>query len=1061
MKKIFTLFFALFLMAFCAKAQFLLQEGFESATLPTGWTIIDNDGDGFNWFPTMSTTENYSYHSGSGCITSASWDSDEGALTPDNWLITPAINLTSNATLTFWVVGQDPDYAEENYSVYVATSNTVAAFTATTAVLTGVSTDTYTQKSVDLSAYTGQTVYIAFRHHITSDMYMLNIDDVEIFALPTNPTITVVPTAIDFGTISMPGNSVSTANITAYNLTAGITATTAAPFEVSADSTTYGTTATIAQAGGTLYVRYSPTTAGTDSGTVTLSSTGANNVTISLTGSGLDCSNIPWPYTCNFDNDAVIQCWTTVDVDTNGTGTYGEFVFSTESGYAAYGYLANAPANDWLISPILNVPATGGVASFDYRVAGSSYPEKYSVYVITTGQTYANATQVVPTQTVTNTDWGTQYVNLSSYAGTAVQIGIKVESDADMFRLYITNFTVNDDVAASFDVTPTEIDFGSVSIGNPYYATAIIHSVNVNEAFTLTTTSPYSISLDGTSYATTATIPANPALSVEDTIYIKYEPTVEGSDNAIIQITSTTYTDTITLSGVAVDCSGGIESLPFTYTFDDRIVPPTCWGYNDPNNFLVVNIDTTTQDFGIAIGGLDYLITPEIHSTSAMHLSFDYAHYLSTYASSTFRVGYSSTTDELNSFTWIDNITVNDGNGFTTYTSILPAGTKYVAFEVTALGSYIFYSDYIFLNNITLTEASSAEIYTATTNIDFGTVSINATSVNTINITGVALTTDITATTTAPFEVSADNSTFGATATIPAAGGNLYVRYAPTTAGAHTGNVTLASTGATSVTISLSGNAVDCSSAASLPFFEGFESELNECWTLIDNDGDGYNWHVLNNSQSQEGGFVVHSGEGHITSASWSQAALTPDNWLITPAINLSENATLSFWVAGQDPSYAAENFSVYLSTTGTDINNFNITLLENQTSTAEMTEFTADLSAYTGNNVHIAFRHHNVTDMFRLNLDDVSVTAGVGIKNAESGNVTVYPNPAYNYINVNATSNINNVEVYTIAGQKVGDFTANGTQTVISTANLSNGMYMMRINTENGVINKKFSVVR
>ncbi len=459
MKKIFTLFIALFLMAFCAKAQFLLQEGFESATLPTGWTIIDNDGDGFNWFPTMSTTENYSYHSGSGCITSASWDSDEGALTPDNWLITPAINLTSNATLTFWVVGQDPSYAEENYSVYVATSNTVAAFTATTAVLTGVSTDTYTQKSVDLSAYTGQTVYIAFRHHITSDMFMLNIDDVEIFALPTNPTITVVPTAIDFGIVGMPGNSVSTANITAYNLTAGITATTAAPFEVSADGTTYGTTATIAQAGGTLYVKYTPTTAGTDSGTVTLSSTGVNNVTISLTGSGLDCSNTPWPYTCNFDNDAVIQCWTTVDVANDAEEGYGEIVFNTENGYASYGYLADNPANDWLISPILNVPATGGVASFDYRVAGSSYPEKYSVYVITTGQTYANATQVVPTQTVTNTDWGTQYVNLSSYAGTAVQIGIKVESDANMFRLYITNFTVNDDVAASFDVTPTEIEF--------------------------------------------------------------------------------------------------------------------------------------------------------------------------------------------------------------------------------------------------------------------------------------------------------------------------------------------------------------------------------------------------------------------------------------------------------------------------------------------------------------------------------------------------------------------------------------------------------------------------
>lgn len=1076
MKKIFTLFFALFMMAFCAKAQ--ITDDFESYAAftvdPAGtWTYYDGDQDTtynfsnvnftnqnyvgscivFNPSQTNPSTENeYAAYSGSQFIAFFSSVSTQS----NDWMISPALTFTNGCILSLYAREITTQYGDEIMNImYSTTNNTPNSFTLLQTV--NVNHTDWRNYTFNIPA---NATYVAI-NYTSNDVFALYIDDISITPVPTDPTIFVAPTTINFGTVIIPSTSTATANVIAYSLTAGITATTAAPFEVSADSTTYGTTATIAQAGGTLYVRYTPTTAGTDSGTVTLSSTGANNVTISLTGSGLDCSNIPWPYTCNFDNDAVIQCWTTVDVANDAEEGYGEIVFDTENGYASYDYLADNPANDWLISPILNVPATGGVASFDYRVAGSSYPEKYSVYVITTGQTYANATQVVPTQTVTNTDWGTQYVNLSSYAGTAVQIGIKVESDADMFRLYITNFTVNDDVAASFDVTPTEIDFGSVSIGNPYYATAIIHSVNVNEAFALTTTSPYSISLDGTSYATTATIPANPTLSVEDTIYIKYEPTVEGTDNAIIQIASTSYSATITLSGVAVDCSGGIESLPFTYTFDDRIVPPTCWGYNDPNNFLVVNIDTTTHDYGIAIGGLDYLITPEIHSTSAMHLSFDYAHYLSTYASSTFRVGYSSTTDELNSFTWIDNITVNDGNGFTTYTSILPAGTKYVAFEVTALGSYIFYSDYIFLNNIILTEASSAEIYTATTNIDFGTVSINATSVNTINITGVALTTDITATTTAPFEVSADNSTFGTTATIPAAGGNLYVRYAPTTAGAHTGNVTLASTGATSVTISLSGNAVDCSSAASLPFFEGFESELNECWTLIDNDGDGYNWHVLNNSQSQEGGFVVHSGEGHITSASWSQAALTPDNWLITPAINLSENATLSFWVAGQDPSYAAENFSVYLSTTGTDINNFNITLLENQTSTAEMTEFTADLSAYTGNNVHIAFRHHNVTDMFRLNLDDVSVTAGVGIKNAESGNVTVYPNPAYNYINVNATSNINNVEVYTIAGQKVGDFTANGTQTVISTANLSNGMYMMRINTENGVINKKFSVAR
>ena len=74
---------------------------------------------------------------------------------------------------------------------------------------------------------------------------------------------------------------------------------------------------------------------------------------------------------------------------------------------------------------------------------------------------------------------------------------------------------------------------------------------------------------------------------------------------------------------------------------------------------------------------------------------------------------------------------------------------------------------------------------------------------------------------------------------------------------------------------------------------------------------------------------------------------------------------------------------------------------------------------------------------------------------------INVYPNPANNVVNVNANSNINNVEIYSISGQKVGDFSANGTTTSINTESLSAGMYLMKINTENGVINKKFSVAR
>ena len=41
------------------------------------------------------------------------------------------------------------------------------------------------------------------------------------------------------------------------------------------------------------------------------------------------------------------------------------------------------------------------------------------------------------------------------------------------------------------------------------------------------------------------------------------------------------------------------------------------------------------------------------------------------------------------------------------------------------------------------------------------------------------------------------------------------------------------------------------------------------------------------------------------------------------------------------------------------------------------MTQYTVDLTAYAGQKGHIAFRHFNVTDMFRLNIDDVAINIG------------------------------------------------------------------------------------
>lgn len=61
---------------------------------PGGWKMIDADGDGHNWvYESESETV---ARSGKGCFLSASYYSYDGALNPDNWLVSPQLSLTWN-----------------------------------------------------------------------------------------------------------------------------------------------------------------------------------------------------------------------------------------------------------------------------------------------------------------------------------------------------------------------------------------------------------------------------------------------------------------------------------------------------------------------------------------------------------------------------------------------------------------------------------------------------------------------------------------------------------------------------------------------------------------------------------------------------------------------------------------------------------------------------------------------------------------------------------------------------------------------------------------------------
>ena len=147
-----------------------------------------------------------------------------------------------------------------------------------------------------------------------------------------------------------------------------------------------------------------------------------------------------------------------------------------------------------------------------------------------------------------------------------------------------------------------------------------------------------------------------------------------------------------------------------------------------------------------------------------------------------------------------------------------------------------------------------------------------------------------------------------------------------------------------------------------------FESEdqFNQ-WTIVDNDGDGYVWEYYNEIMT------AHGGNGLVSSASYdndSETPLTPDNWMISPEVDLG--GVLSLWACGQDASWCMEVFGVFVcvgnSTNPTDF----VQVGTNETATGVMTEYTFDLSEYAGQTGRFAIRHYNVTDMYRLNVDDV-----------------------------------------------------------------------------------------
>lgn len=420
---------------------------FEEESQLDDWTLVDNDGDGFNWQyhnNTGLTTNRMTAHGGEGLVFSASYDNNgAGALFPDNWMISPEVPLGGG--LTLWACGQDASYAAEVFGIYVCVGDPSDLNNFEQVGEDITATGDMTLYEFDLSAYAGLTGHFAIRHYNVSDMFLLNIDDVTF-----DPEMTVVPNP------TLP-----------KNLTVAPTSTTAAVTWEDDDDPSWNLR----------YREYNPNVA----------------------------QNLSW----DLEDDSQYTDWSIYDADTDGNnwGLTGSDAHSGNICFYSVSYYDSESfdPDNWLISPEVSL---GGTLSFWARSYTSSYPDNFGVYVVI-GEDFDNPIQVGE-DTVAPEDWTEYTYDLSEFAGQTGYFIIRHYNSYDNYLLLVDDIAYNvpGDEPAEWiyvnDLSETEYIIEDLTPATDYEVQVQAFNLEKQSDWTKSTlfTTPIVINVSAAGYAT-------------------------------------------------------------------------------------------------------------------------------------------------------------------------------------------------------------------------------------------------------------------------------------------------------------------------------------------------------------------------------------------------------------------------------------------------------------------------------------------------------------------------------------------------------------------------------
>ena len=187
------LLFGSFFFSTLTFSQIIFSENFDANTnLPAGWVEYNVDNKtpytSVSFMGTNAWIVKSSSVSGHGNqLVSTSYYNPPGQ--SNDWLVTPTISIpaSGNYQLRFESMASNKNYPD-GYEVYISsTGNNVTDFTNAIFTLAEASSS-YEGQIVNLSAYAGQTINIAFRNN-SDNMELLYLDNIEVGIYPNNDVV--------------------------------------------------------------------------------------------------------------------------------------------------------------------------------------------------------------------------------------------------------------------------------------------------------------------------------------------------------------------------------------------------------------------------------------------------------------------------------------------------------------------------------------------------------------------------------------------------------------------------------------------------------------------------------------------------------------------------------------------------------------------------------------------------------------------------------------------------------------------------------------------------------